>query len=208
MATAKKYNMQGQELGAVELSDTVFNAPENTHIVHDVAVALMNAQRQGNAETKRRAEVSGGGRKPFRQKGTGNARQGSIREPQMKGGGVVFGPHKRSYRQDVPTSFRRKALSIVLSDRVRHDALCVLDQLVCDKPKTKPFVDMVRKLSPDGKKTLFILSDKLENAILSSRNIPRVTVKTALDLNALDVLDAAWVVVVADALPKLEERLS
>ena len=129
MASAKVLTMDGRELDPVELNDAVFDAAPNETMVHDVVVALRNAQRQGNAETKTRMYVSGGGAKPFKQKGTGRARQGSSREPQMKGGGVVWGPHKRSYRQDVPLRSRRHALRCVLSARLRAEALCVLDAL-------------------------------------------------------------------------------
>jgi large subunit ribosomal protein L4 len=208
MATAKVYTMDGRELGPIELNNVVFDAEMNHTLVHDVAVALRNAKRQGNAETKVRSEVSGGGRKPYRQKGTGNARHGSTREPEMRGGGTVFGPHKRSYRQAVPVRSKRKALCCVLSDRVRGESLCVLDALKFEVPKTKPFVEMLDLIAPDGRKTLFVTAGVEKNVMLSSRNIPKVNVCTAADLNALDVLEAVRVVVVRDALPKLEERLT
>ena len=207
MASAKVFKMDGSEAGALELDAAVFAVEPNATLVHDVVVALQNAQRQGNASTKNRSEVSGGGKKPYRQKGTGSARHGSSREPQMRGGGVVWGPKKRSYKQKVPTAFRRKALCCVLSDRVRSDALFVLDSLVCDQPKTKPFADMMGKLSPDGKKTLFVTVATDDNVALSARNLKRVGLKTASDLNAMDVLNYARVVVVRDAVVKLEERL-
>jgi len=207
MASAKIVKADGTEVGSVELSDAVFNVDAHPALVHDVVVALQGAQRQGNAETKVRHQVRGGGSKPYRQKGTGSARHGSLREPQMRGGGVVFGPHKRSYKKKVPLSFRRKALCSVLSDRVRTDALCVLESLDCAEPKTKPFADMVKALSPDGKKTLFITAEANRNALLSSRNLPRVSLCTAGDLNALEVLLAARVVVEQAAVAKLEERL-
>jgi len=207
MASAKVFGRDGSEAGLVELNESVFSADMNSGLVHDVAVALRNARRHGNAETKRRAEVRGGGAKPYRQKGTGNARHGSTREPQMRGGGVVFGPHRRSYRQKVPAAMRRKALCCALSDRVREGALCVLESLGCDTPKTKPFVEMLSKVSPGSQKTLFVTARPDRNALLSSRNVPGVTMTTAEDLNALDVLGAPRVVVLKDALAKLEERL-
>lgn len=208
MASAKLFNMEGHEVGKVDLNDAVFAAQVNEALVHEVVVALQNAKRQGNHETKTRREVSGGGKKPYRQKGTGNARHGSTREPQMRGGGTVFGPHKRSYRQNVPTAFRRKALCGVLSDRVRREALCVIDALSYEQPKTKPFVSLLDKLATAGKSTLVVTADVNKNLILSARNVPRVSVKTASDLNALDVLGAARVVLVQDAVAKLEERLA
>ena len=207
MATAKVYSMDGRELGPIELNDAIFDREMNHTLVRDVAVALRNAKRQGNAETKVRSEVSGGGKKPYRQKGTGNARHGSTREPQMRGGGTVFGPHRRSYRQAVPARSKRQALCCLLSDRVRTDALCVLDALEVKAPKTKPFVEMLGLVAPDGRKTLFVTAEVDKNVMLSSRNIPKVRIRTASDLNALDVLDAVRVVVVRDALSKLEERL-
>lgn len=208
MAVARLLNMEGALLGSVDLNDAVFNVEPHPVLVHDVVVALRNAQRQGNAETKTRKDVRGGGRKPYRQKGTGHARHGSTREPQMRGGGTVWGPHKRSYRQDVPAGFKRKALCCVLSDRVRRDALCVLDALRCPTPKTKPFAETVGKFSPDGKSILFVTAESDRNLKLSARNLRQVTVREAADVNALDVLNAARVVIVQEALPKLEERLS
>lgn len=208
MATAKIYSMDGLELGPIELNNAVFDVEMNQTLVHNVAVALMNARRQGNAETKTRSEIRGGGKKPYRQKGTGNARHGSSREPQMRGGGTVFGPHKRSYRQNVPVRFKRQALCCILSDRVRNESLCVLERLAIETPKTKPFAEMLGLVAPDGRKTLFVTADVDKNAMLSSRNLQKVTIRTASDLNALDLLDAVRVVIVRDALSKLEERLT
>jgi len=208
MASASLVNMDGADLGSVELNDVVFGVTVNPALVHGVAVALMNGRRQGNASTKTRREVRGGGAKPFRQKGTGRARRGSSREPQLRGGGVTFGPHKRSYRQGVPAGVKRKVLCAVLSDRLREDRLRVLDALPCDTPKTQPFAAMVRRFSPDGKKTLFVMAGVERNVLLSARNIPRVSVCTAADLNALDVLDVYRVIVVQDALAPLEDRLT
>jgi large subunit ribosomal protein L4 len=202
------YRMDGSEAGTVELNDAIFNVEPNRAVVHDVIVALQSARRQGNAETKTRSDVRGGGKKPYRQKGTGNARHGSIREPQMRGGGIVWGPHKRSYRQQVPAAFRRTALCCVLSDRARHDKLCVLESLECPVPKTKPFAEMVNRLSSDGRKTLFVTAGVDQNVLLSARNLPQVALATATDLNALDVMEAHRIVLVRDAVAKLEERLS
>ena len=208
MASAKIYRMDGSEAGAMELSDAVFNVEVNSTMVHDVVVALQNNKRQGNHETKTRSEISGGGKKPYKQKGTGNARHGSSREPQMRGGGTVWGPHKRSYRQEIPASFRRKALCGVLSDRVRNEQLCVLESLECSQAKTKPIAQMVSKLAQKGRKTLVVTAATDKNILLSVRNLPRVTLTTAADVNALDVLGAQRVVVVKDAIAKLEERLA
>jgi len=168
----------------------------------------MNARRQGTHKTKTRREVRGGGAKPFRQKGTGRARQGSSREPQMRGGGAVFGPKPRSYRQKLPARFRRQALCAVLSDRRRGDRLNVLTGLWIQAAKTKPFAEMLSKVAPGSHKTLLVTASVEPNVLLSARNIPGVTVCTAADLNALDVLAAACVVVQEEALAKLEERLT
>lgn len=208
MASAKILNMTGQEQGTVELSDAVFDAQPQETAVHDAIVALNNAQHQGTAKTKERAEVRGGGIKPFNQKGTGRARQGSSREPQMRGGGTVFGPRPRSYRQNIPTRVRRQALCCVLSDRLRRDRLSVVDGLSFDAPKTKPFAQMLKSVAPEGRSTLIVVTERDINIILSARNVPRVTVRTAADVNVLDVASAQRVVVQQEALSKLEERLS
>ena len=208
MASLKLVKIDGSTGAAVKLHDTVFNADPNPKLVHQVAVDLMNAKRQGNAETKTRKEVRGGGAKPFRQKGTGRARQGSSREPHMKGGGTVFGPHKRSYRKSLPLKMSRKALCCVLTDRVRNEALCVLDELKLDSVKTKSMEDLFKALAPEGRKTLLVMAETDTNVVTSSRNLDRFTVRTAADVNALDVLDARRVIVLKDALPNLEARLT
>lgn len=208
MASVKVVNKDGGDAGSMDLSDAVFDVQPNPTLIHQVVVAMQAAKRQGNAETKNRSQVAGGGQKPFRQKGTGNARRGSIREPHLRGGGVVFGPHKRSYRQDLPVKSRRKALCCMLSERVRSNTLRVLDSLVVEQPKTKPFAQLVANLGAKDKKTLFIMADKNDNTLLSARNLPKVEIRTAADLNALDVLQANEVVLVSDAVDKLQERLT
>ena len=207
MASTKIYSADGAEKESIELSAAIFDIEPNVGLVHQVAVALMANKRQGNHETKVRHEVSGGGRKPFRQKGTGNARQGSTREPHMRGGGVVFGPHKRSYRKNVPVKMSRKALCCVLTNRLRNDALCVLDELNVDDVKTKSMVDLWKALAPEGRKTLLVTAETDSNVVKSARNLERLTVRTAADVNALDVLNAKRVIVVKDALTNLEARL-
>jgi len=208
MASAKLYSMEGSELGAAELPDAVFGVEPNPQLLREVVLALRNAQRQGNAETKTRKEVRGGGRKPYRQKGTGNARHGSIREPQMRGGGTVFGPHKRSYQQHIPVKAKRKALCCALSERVRDDGLVVLESLQYSEPKTKSLAKLNEQLSPNGKRTLYVTADADRAVMLSARNLPKVHVQTANDLNALDILNAARVVVAKDAVHALQERLA
>lgn len=208
MASLKIVNVKGEEQGQVEASDTVFNAEENHTIIHDVVVALQNAKRQGTHKTKTRREVSGGGAKPFRQKGTGRARQGSSREPQMKGGGTVHGPVPRSYRQSVSKQVRRQALCCALSARVRSERLSVLKGLQVDSVKTKPVAEMLDQVSREGRKTLLVTAEYDPTLLLSSRNIARMTVRTAAEVNTLDVLGAVRVVVLEEALAKLEERLA
>lgn len=208
MASAKLYKADGSEGAKVQLNAAVFDVDVNEPLVHQVATALLNNQRQGNAETKTRREVRGGGRKPYRQKGTGNARHGSTREPEMRGGGTVFGPHRRSYRQEVPVRMKRKALCCVLTDRVRNEALCVLDGFQIETPKTAPVADLVAKLSPEGRRTLLVASDHQPALVASTRNLQGLTIRTAADVNALDVLQARRIIVLKDALSKLEERLA
>lgn len=208
MPSARIVNMSGQDQGTIELNDTVFDAEPQDTSVHDAIVALRNAQHQGTAKTKERAEVRGGGAKPFRQKGTGRARQGSSREPQMRGGGTVFGPRPRSYRQSVPVRVRRQALCCILTDRLRRDKLSIVKDFAFDAPKTKPFAQMLQKIAPEGRRTLILLSEKDINIILSARNLPRVTVRTVADVNALDVAAAQRIVLQQEAITKLEERLT
>jgi large subunit ribosomal protein L4 len=208
MASAKSFKQDGSTGAEVALNDSVFDIEPNVGLIHQVTMALLNNKRQGNAETKVRKEVRGGGRKPFKQKGTGNARQGSTREPHMRGGGVVFGPHKRSYRQQVPLKMKRKALCCVLTDRVRSEQLCVLESLELSEAKTKPMVDLCEKLSPEGRDTLLVTAATQDTVVSSGKNIDRLTVRTATDVNALDVLSARRVIVMQDALSVLENRLS
>ncbi|MBI3118046.1 MAG: 50S ribosomal protein L4, partial [Candidatus Hydrogenedentes bacterium] len=149
-----------------------------------------------------------GGAKPFRQKGTGRARQGTNRAPQMRGGATVFGPVPRSYRHNISVRAKRQALCSLLSDRLRHEKLSVVSGLALERPKTKPFAEMVDKLAPEGRKTLVITVGQDKNLLLSSRNIPHVLVRTAADVNALDVAGALRVVLQEEAIAPLEERLS
>ncbi|MDK1020313.1 MAG: 50S ribosomal protein L4 [Candidatus Hydrogenedentes bacterium] len=208
MASVKVYKADGSAGSSKKLNDAIFDVEPNMGLVHQVAVALMNNARQGNAETRTRREVRGGGRKPFAQKGTGRARQGSSREPQMRGGGTVFGPHRRSYRKKVPTKMRRKALCCVLTDRLRNDRLCVLEEFSVDAPKTRPVLEMWKNLAPEGRKTLLVAPASDTALLMSSRNLPGLIVRRAADVNALDVLDSMRVIVLDGALGVLEERLT
>lgn len=208
MASMKIKDMAGSDQGELEVSENVFAVAPNDVVLHDVVVALRNSKRQGTHKVKTRSEVSGGGQKPFRQKGTGRARQGSIREPHMRGGGSVFGPQPRSYRQKVPTRMRRQALCYALSARLREDRILAISNLSCEAPKSKTIADMVNSAIEAPRKTLLVLADNDKNVLLSARNIPRVEVRTASDVNALDVLLATNILVQQEAIAKLEERLS
>jgi len=209
MASAPSYKADGSEGPKIKLNAAVFDVEPNAGLVHQIAVSMMLNKRMGNHETKTRAEVSGGGKKPYAQKGTGNARHGSSREPQMRGGGTVWGPHKHSYRQGVPVRMKRKALCCVLTDRLRNDALCVIDGFgKSASPKTKPVADLVAKLNPEGRKALIVTPEHNPALLASARNLSRVAVTTAADLNVLDVLGARRVIVLKGALARLEERLS
>jgi large subunit ribosomal protein L4 len=192
----------------MELNKSVFDVELNEGLVHQVAMILLNNKRHGTHGTKTRGEVSGGGKKPYAQKGTGNARHGSTREPQMKGGGTVWGPHPRSYRQDCNVKMRRKAICCMLSDRLRNDALCVVDGLKHTMPKSKPVAELMAKIAPEGRKTLIVAAG-VDKALLSSvANLTGLTVRTAGDVNALDLLNARRVIVLKEALTTLEERLT
>lgn len=208
MVALRVFDMEGVEKDVIEASDTIFNATTSETLIHDVIVGLQAAQRQGTHSTKTRGEVSGGGIKPFRQKGTGRARRGSIREPHLRGGGAVFGPHPRDYRMRITTAMKRIALRALLSDRVRTESLCVLADYKMDQVKTKIFNGMLQKIAPESRRTLLVTAEYDPKTILSSRNIPNVAVRTAADVNALDVIHATRIVLQREALPKLEERLS
>jgi len=215
MASAPIFDMKGGQLGALDLSDTVFGVEANEQVVKDVVVALQANARQGTHSVKGRNDVSGGGVKPFRQKGTGRARQGTIRAPQMRGGGSVHGPQPRSYRKAVSSRSRKQALCCALSERVRGEKLSVVRGLAIDAPKTKPFAAMMTTLAPRTaedrgmpRKSLLVTAEHDDRVVLSMRNIPTVMVRTAMDVNALDILLACRVLVQEEAVAKLEERLS
>jgi large subunit ribosomal protein L4 len=208
MALAKILTTDGTECGTLELSDAVFNVAPNVPLVHQVIVALQAAKRQGTHKVKVRSEVSGGGKKPWRQKGTGRARHGSIREPQWRGGGTVHGPVPRSYRKDIPVRMKRQALCCVLSDRLRNGQLVLLEGLQVIQPKTKPVALVVSKVAPQSRRTLVVTPEVDKNLLLSTRNIPNVNVCTAADLNALDVIQSSRVVILKEAVKRLEERLA
>ena len=198
------HNSRGQVVGSVEVSDRVFGAPMNAALVHQVMVGQLANARQGTAKVKTRTEVSGGGAKPRPQKYTGRARQGSIRAPHWKGGGVVFGPTPRSYRHATPVRMRRKAMLSVLSDKAREDELVVVDELTPESPKTR---EMAKVLDALGRRSsVLLVADGADDATLrSANNIPRVKLLPAALLNTRDLLNHRRVVMTLDAVRKVEE---
>ncbi|ELK20884.1 50S ribosomal protein L4 [Anoxybacillus flavithermus TNO-09.006] len=200
------YNQNGENIGEIELNDAVFGIEPNKHVLFEAVIMQRASLRQGTHKTKNRAEVSGGGRKPWRQKGTGRARQGSIRSPQWRGGGIVFGPVPRSYSYKLPKKVRRLAIKSALSSKVLENNIVVLDNLKLEAPKTKEMVKILNNLSVD-RKALIVTADANENVILSARNIPGVTVVTASGINVLDVLNHDKLVITKAAVEKVEEVL-
>lgn len=199
-------NMDGSEVGELELSDAVFGIEPNESVLHEAVVMQQASMRRGTHAVKNRSAVRGGGRKPWRQKGTGRARHGSIRSPQWVGGGVVFGPTPRSYRYKLPKKVRRLAIKSALSSKVKDHELIVLESLTFDEPKTK---EMVRVLSNlDAKEALIVVKDRNENAELSARNIQGVTLIPSSKINVLDVLKHDKLIMTVDAVSQVEEVLS
>ena len=203
MAEVSVYNMEGKEVGTIELNDAVFGVEVNEHLVHMAVVQQLANNRQGTQKAKTRSEVSGGGRKPWRQKGTGHARQGSTRSPQWTGGGVVFAPVPRDYSFKINKKEKRAALKSVLTSRVLDNKLIVVDELKFDEIKTKKFQAVMDNLKV--KKALVVIADNDEKITMSARNIP--TVKTALvnSINVYDILKGDTLVLTKDAVAKIEE---
>ncbi len=196
----------GSAVGDLELNEAVFGITPNEAVMFEMIIQQRAAMRSGNHKAKSRGEVSGGGRKPWRQKGTGRARQGSIRSPQWRGGGVVFGPTPRSYEYKMPKKARRLALISALSMKVANEEMIVLDELTFDAPKTKEFVKVVDALSID-KKALFVTAELDEAVAMSARNIPGMKVVTATEINVLDLVGHEKVVFTKSAIEKVEEVL-
>ena len=210
MPKVSLYNMKGETVGELELNQEVFAVPYNEALIHQVMVSLRANQRQGNAKTKTRGEVSGGGRKPFRQKGTGMARQGSRRSPLMRGGAITFGPVVRSYTQAIPRKMRRLALRSALSQRVNESVLTALDALKIEEYKTKAFISVLDaiKVQPTEGRVLVVLKDADEKTLKSAATVPNVRVVEARNLNLLAVNDYPRLVATSDALKAIEEGLA
>ena len=203
MPTVELFNKEGQNIGDVQLADNVFGVEINQDAVHQVVVAQLANKRQGTQSALTRAEVSGGGIKPWRQKGTGRARQGSIRSPQWIHGGVVFAPKPRDYRVSIPKSMRRVAMKSALSSKVAEKEIIVLDDLVFDAPKTKDFVKVLKAFNAN--KALFVVAESNENVYKSARNIQGVKVIPVNNINVYDILKYEKFVITKEAVSKIEE---
>ena len=203
MANVSVYNMEGKEVGTIELNDAVFGVAVNEHLVHMAVVQQLANNRQGTQKAKTRAEVSGGGRKPWRQKGTGHARQGSIRAPQWKGGGVVFAPVPRDYSFKMNKKEKQAALKGALSDKVANGKLIVVDELKFDEIKTKNFVNVMNNLKVE--KGLVVLADNDVNVVMSGRNVEDVNTTLVNSINVYDIVNAKTLVLTKDAVSKIEE---
>ena len=204
MANVSVYNIEGKEVGTIDLSDAVFGVEVNEHLVHMAVVSQLANNRQGTQKAKTRAEVSGGGRKPWRQKGTGHARQGSTRAPQWTGGGVVFAPVPRDYSFKMNKKEKRAALKSVLSDKVATSKLIVLDELKFDEIKTKKFKAVLENLKVEDK-ALVVLGEKDDVVIKSANNLPFVETALPGTINVYDILKAGTLILTKDAVTKIEE---
>lgn len=199
-------DQNGKQTGDIELSESVFGIEPNEKVLYDAIVMQQASTRQGTHATKNRSAVRGGGRKPWRQKGTGRARQGSIRSPQWVGGGVVFGPTPRSYSYKLPKKVRRLALKSALSTKVKENETVVVDALSLDAPKTKDFVGILNNLSV-SEKALVVVGEENKEVTLSARNLPNVKLITADQVNVLDVANHKHLVLTKEAASKIEEVL-
>ena len=203
MANVSVYNMKGKEVGKMDLNDAVFGVKINEHLVHMAVVQMLANKRQGTQKAKTRSEVSGGGRKPWRQKETGHARQGSTRAPQWKGGGVVFAPVPRDYSFKLNKKEKRAALKSVLTSRVQENKLIVLDELKLDEIKTKKFKEVMDNLKVE--KAMVVIGEQDQNLICSAKNLPTISMAVADSINVYDILKGDTLVLTKDAVAKIEE---
>jgi large subunit ribosomal protein L4 len=199
------YSRTGEDIGEVELPEELFAGPVNTSVLHQVVIAQLAGRHLGTHDTKTRGEVSGGGKKPYRQKGTGRARQGSIRSPHYRGGGVVFGPHPRSYVQRLPRQMRRLALVGALTSKLDDDAIRVIDAFGLEGPRTRDLVGVIAALGRSEGRVLIVAPGTDETLILSARNLPHVEVIRADSLNVVALLNADTVLIEQPALSTMEE---
>ena len=203
MANVSVYNMEGKEVGTIELNDAVFGVTVNEHLVHMAVVQQLANNRQGTQKAKTRSEVSGGGRKPWRQKGTGHARQGSIRAPQWTGGGVVFAPVPRDYSFKLNKKEKRAALKSALTSKVQDSKLIVVDELKFDEIKTENFTNVMNNLKDE--KGLVVIAENDANVVMSARNVADINTTLVNTINVYDVMKANTVVLTKDAVAKIEE---
>ncbi len=194
---------ENKTVATMQIQDDIFGGPAKAGVIHQVVVNYLANQRQGTHGTKTRGLVSGGGKKPYRQKHTGRARAGSTRSPLWRGGGTIFGPQPRDYSYKVPKKVRRRALMAALHEKLASKEIVFVDSLTVEKPKTKEMVTLLKNLGLDGKSVLIVLPEQNEPVSLSVRNIPRVTVARAMDLNSYDVLAANVLLMTKDALNRL-----
>lgn len=202
----KTYNQNGEEAGQTKLPSEIFDVKMNTDLLHQVAVSQMANRRQASAHTKNRGEVRGGGKKPWRQKGTGRARHGSIRSPIWIGGGVTFGPRKEKvFKKAIPDKIRIKALFMALSAKAKANLLILLDKLEIEEPKTKLMAEILKKLPCRGKTSLIALPKMDKNLILTARNIPKISAIQAKDLNSLDLLSFEYLIMPKESVKIIKE---
>lgn len=198
------YNVSGEQIGDVQLNDNVFGVEVNRHVLYESVKNQLANKRQGTQSVKTRSDVRGGGRKPWRQKGTGRARQGSIRSPQWVGGGVVFAPKPRDYSYSIPKKARRLAMKSALSSKVEENEMFILDELKLEQPKTKDIVNILKNLDA-SKKALIVIDEKDENIIKSVRNISGVDTTLVNTLNVYDILNHDTFIITKNAVTKVEE---
>ena len=203
MANVAVYNMEGKEVGKLDLNDAVFGVEVNEHLVHMAVLQQLANNRQGTQKAKTRSEVRGGGRKPWRQKGTGHARQGSTRAPQWTGGGVVFAPVPRDYSFKINKKEKRAALKSALSSRVQENKLIVVDELKLDEIKTKKLAEVLKNLNVE--KALVVINDNDQNIVMSARNIPTVKVAQTNTINVFDILKYNTLILTKSAVASIEE---
>lgn len=199
------FDQEGQEVDTVDLKPEVFAVEPNEAVVHQYVVNYLARQRQGNASTKTRSEKRGGGRKPWRQKGTGRARAGTIRSPLWRGGGVVFGPHPRKYGSPMPRRMKRLALLSILSDKARRERIKVLDRIEMSETKTRWVAELLSRLELTGQKCIFLDEGRNDHLILSCRNLPKVRYSRAVLASGYDLINADWLVFTKAGLDKVQE---
>jgi large subunit ribosomal protein L4 len=208
MASVDVINQKGDKVDSIELDEKIFQADIREHLVQKVVVWQLAKRRKGTASTKTRSQVRGGGKKPWRQKGTGRARAGTSRSPIWTGGGTIFGPHPRSYAFSLPKKVRKAALRSVLSSKLQEEKVIVLDKIDLEEAKTKAFLNVCKEIGIDEEKALFVTSEKDETLRRSSRNVHRYLVLPCEGLNVYDLLRYEKLVLLQDAVPRIHERLA